>query len=416
MRNKETNVRSTCLRLAGCIALLALVVVFPLIGQAAKDKIVIGTAISLSGPYASGAGMTQIPNYKLWVEEVNAKGGLYVKELNKKLPLELKIYDDKSDLGTAVKLIEQLILKDKVDFILPPWGTAMNFAIAPVINKYKYPVIGPTISSEKLREIAHKVPYFFGILNMPREQAEALVEILVEAGVKKVALIYVADAYGIEWTSKVAPDLGLKKIDIAVFQSYPLDTKDLSPLLKTIKAADVDALLCMSYPGDTFLLTKQARELGYNPKLLYLGVGVAFPVYKQMFGGPDVVEGIMGAGAWNPKVPYPGAKAWYDRHVKRWGTEPDFWASAFAYASLQILEQSIEKVGSLDRKKIRDFIATQTFSTVIGPVKFEGGFNVQSPGEIGQWQKGQFEIVASKAKRTAQPIYPKPPWPEEKKK
>jgi len=410
------NARKICLGFAGCMFLLTLLLVFPLDSHAAKDKIVIGTAISLSGPYAAGAGMTQIPNYKMWVEEVNAKGGIYVKELKKKLPLELKIYDDKSDLGTAVKLVEQLILKDKVDFILPPWGTAMHFAIAPIINKYKYPVIGPTISSEKLREIAHKVPYFFGILNMPREQADALVELLVEVGVKKVALIYVADAYGIEWTSKVAPDLGLKKIDVAVFQSYPLDVKDLSPLLKTIKAADVDALLCMSYPGDTFLLTKQAKEMGYNPKLFYLGVGVAFPVYKKMFGGPEAIEGIMGAGAWNPKVPYPGAKDWYDRHVKRWGVEPDFWASAFAYASLQILEQSIEKVGSLDRKKIRDCIATQTFPTVIGPVKFEGGFNVQAPGEIGQWQKGQFEIVAGKTKRTAKPIYPKPPWPEEKKK
>jgi len=193
------------------IALLALIVIFPISSYAAKDKIRIGTAISLSGPYSAGAGMTQIPNYKLWVDEVNAKGGLYIKELKKKLPIELIIYDDKSDTGTVVKLVEQLILKDKVDFILPPWGTAMHFAIAPVINKYKYPVIGPTISSEKLREIAHKVPYFFGMLNMPREQAAGLVEILEEVGVKKAALIYVADAYGIEWSSKVAPELGLKK-------------------------------------------------------------------------------------------------------------------------------------------------------------------------------------------------------------
>ena len=397
------------------IALLALIVIFPISSYAAKDKIRIGTAISLSGPYSAGAGMTQIPNYKLWVDEVNAKGGLYIKELKKKLPIELIIYDDKSDTGTVVKLVEQLILKDKVDFILPPWGTAMHFAIAPVINKYKYPVIGPTISSEKLREIAHKVPYFFGMLNMPREQAAGLVEILEEVGVKKAALIYVADAYGIEWSSKVAPELGLKKIDMPIFKSYPLDTKDISPLLKTIASADVDAVLCMSYPNDTFLITKQMKEMGYNPKLLYLGVGVAFPVYKQMFGGPDVIEGIMGAGAWNPKVPYPGAKDWYDRHVKKWYKEPDFWASAFAYASLQVLEQSIEKVG-LDRKKVRDYIASNTFPTVIGPVRFEGGFNVQSPGEIGQWQKGQFEIVASKAKRTAKPIYPKPPWPPEKAK
>lgn len=406
------NCTKRCVTWIVCIMIFVVFMIFPLAVHA-KDKILIGTAISLSGPYAPGAGMTQIPNYKMWVEEVNAKGGIYVKQYKKRLPVELIIYDDKSDIGTAVKLVEQLILKDKVDFILPPWGTAMHFAIAPVVTKYGYPVMGPTVSSEKLREIAHKVPYFFGILNMPREQGAALVDLLAELGVKNVALIYIADAYGIEWTGKMAPDLGLKGIDIEILKSYPGDTKDLSPLLKTIKAAKVDALLCMSYPNDTFLITKQAMELDLNPKVFYLGVGVAFPVYKKMFGGPEVVEGIMGAGAWNPRVPYPGAQEYFDRHVKMWNEEPDRWASAFTYASLQILEQAIEKVGSLDRKKIRDTIATETFPTVIGPVKFEGGFNVQSPGEIGQWQNGKFEVVAGKEKRTAKPVFPKPKWPKQ---
>jgi branched-chain amino acid transport system substrate-binding protein len=408
--------RTTSFKLTIYITCLILLIAFPLTvssqtKSAKPEKIRIGTAISLSGPYAPGAGMTQIPNYNMWVEEVNAKGGLLIKKLNKRIPVELITYDDKSDIGTAVKLVEKLILEDKVDLLLPPWGTAMHFAIAPVANKYGYPLIGPTLSSEKLREVAHTIPYFFGILNMPREQGAALADLVDELGVKKVALIYVADAYGIEWTGKVAPDLGLKKIDVVILKSYPLDVKDLSPLLKTIKAADVDALLCMSYPNDTFLITKQAKELGLNPKLFYLGVGVAFPMYKQMFGGPDVVEGIMGAGAWNPRVPFPGAKQYFDRHVKRWNKEPDRWASAFTYASLQVLEQAIEKVGSIDRKKIRDCIATQAFPTVIGPVRFEGGFNVQSPGEIGQWQKGEFEVVAAKEKRTAKPIFPKPSWP-----
>ena len=404
MNHKKVN-----LSLVFFVLLTALLFIYPSLSFS-KDKILIGAAISLSGPYAPGAGMTQIPNYKMWVEEVNARGGIFVKEYNKRLPVELIIYDDKSDIGTAVKLVEQLILKDKVDFLLAPWGTAMHFAVAPVANKHGYPLIGPTISSEKLREVAHKIPYFFGILNMPREQGKALADLLVELKVKNAALIYVADAYGIEWTGQVAPDLGVAGIDVVILKSYPLDTKDLSPLLKKIKAANPDALLCMSYPNDTFLITKQAMELGLNPKVLYLGVGVAFPVYKKMFGGAEAVEGIMGAGAWNPKVPYPGAKEYFDRHVKRWGKEPDRWGSAFAYASLQILEQAIEKTGSLDRKKIRDAIATDTFSTVIGPVKFEGGFNVQSPGEIGQWQNGEFEIIAGKTKRTAEPVFPKPPW------
>ncbi len=374
-----------------------------------KDKILIGTAISLSGPYAPGASMTQIPNYKMWVEEVNAAGGIYVKEYGKKLPVKLIMYDDKSDIGTSVKLMEKLILEDKVDLLLPPWGTAMHFAVAPIANKYGYPLIGPTISSEKLRRLAPKIPYFFGILNMPREQGAALVDLLVELGVKKVALIYVADAYGIEWTGVVSPALKKKKIKVVIEKSYPLGADDLSPLLKSIKAAGVDALLGMSYPPDTFLITEQSKALKLNPKLFYLGVGVAFPVYRDKFG-EATVEGVMGAGAWNPKLPYPGAKEYFDKHVKRWKKEPDRWASAFTYASLQILQQAIERTGTLDRKKLRDAIATQTFPTVIGPVRFEKGFNVQAPGEIGQWQKGEFEVVAAKSKRTAEPIFPKPEW------
>ena len=92
---------------------------FPLAAQP-KDKIRIGTAISLSGPYATGAALTQIPNYKMWVEEVNAKGGIYVKKYKKRLPVELIMYDDKSEFGTAVKLVEQLILKDKVSLCCCP--------------------------------------------------------------------------------------------------------------------------------------------------------------------------------------------------------------------------------------------------------------------------------------------------------
>ena len=397
-------------KLTVCIILLVFFTAFPLTAfSQSKDKIRIGNVISLSGPYAAGAAMTQIPNYDMWAEETNAKGGLYVKSFNKRLPVEIIRYDDRSDIGTAIKLIEKLILEDKVDLLLPPWGTAMNFAAAPVANKYGYPLIGPTIAAEKIRETLPTLPYFFVILNMPRAQGAALVDLFKELKIEKVALIYVADLYGIEWTAAVAPALGVAGIEVTILKSYPLGSKDLSPLLKTIKAANMDALVAMSYPGDTSLITEQAKVIGLNPKVFYCGVGVAFPTYRDKFGA-HTVEGMMGPGAWNPKLPYPGAKEYYDRHVKRWNKEPDRWASAFAYASLQVLEGAIEKAGTIDRKKIRDIIATETFPTVIGPVKFQSGFNVQSPGEIGQWQKGEFEVVAAKEKRTAAPLFPKPPW------
>lgn len=399
------------LKWALVLTIVALFLVSPLTGHS-KDKIRIGNAISLSGPYAPGAATTQIAPYDMWVKEVNARGGIYVKEYGKRLPVEIIRYDDKSDTGTCVKLVEKLILSDKVDLLLPPWSTALHFAIAPIVTRYHYPVIGPTVDSLKLREIAHTIPYMFVILNQPPEKSVAMVELFRDLGIKSVAAAHHTDLHGIEYAGGVVPNLAAAGVDVLLYKSFPLGAKDLSPLLKEMKAANPEAVLFFCYPPETFLITKQAIEVELNPKLFYCTIGVAFSPYRDAFGA-DVVEGVMGAGAWNPKVPYPGAKEFWDRMVKFAGPgKTDWYGNAFCYSSVQVLEQAIKKAGTLKREKIREVIASETFDTVIGPVKFENQFNVHSPGEVGQWQNGEFEVVAGREKRTAKPVYPKPPWPK----
>jgi branched-chain amino acid transport system substrate-binding protein len=378
----------------------------------APDKIRFGNPIALSGMYAFGAKTTQIGPFDMWLKEVNAKGGIYVKEYDKRIPVEIIRYDDKSDTGTCVKLVEKLILQDKVDFLLGPWGTAHYFAIAPTVTKYGYPVIGPTVDSLKLREMAHKIPYLFVILNQPPEKSVAMVELAQELGVKTLVAAHHQDLHGIEYAGGVVPALAGGGAEVLMYKSFPLGSKDLSPLLKEMKAANPDAAFFFCYPDEVILLVKQSIEVGFNPKLFYCTIGVAHTPVKDIFGD-KVMEGVMGAGAWNPKVPYPGAKEFWDRMVAFVGKgNTDWYGNAWCYSTVQIMEQAIEKAGTLDRKKVRDVIANSTFPTVIGPVRFENQFNVQSPGEVGQWQKGEFEVVAAKEKRTAEPIYPKPPWPK----
>ncbi len=376
----------------------------------AKDKIVLGQAIALSGPYVVGATVTQVAPTDMWIKEVNAQGGIFVKEYNKKLPLELIRYDDKSDTGTCVRLVEKLILEDKVDFLLGPWGTAMYFAIAPVINKYHYPVVGPTVDSLQLRDMWQDIPYLFVILNQPKEKAVAMVALAQELGVKTMVAAHHQDLHGIEYASGVVPALAGAGVDVLLYKSFPLGSTDLSPMLKQMKAANPDAAFFFCYPDESFLITKQAIEVGFSPKLFYCTIGIAFSPYREMFGA-NVVEGVMGAGAWNPKVPYTGAKDFWDRMTAfSTAAGTDWYGNAFCYAANQVLQQAIEKTGTIDREKIKDAMASQTFDTVLGQVKFVNQFNIQSPGEVGQWQKGAFEIVAAKEKRTAQPEYPKPPW------
>jgi len=372
-----------------------------------KDKIRIGWVTSLSGVYASGVAGTNGPVYDYWIDEVNAKGGIFVKEYGKRLPIELIKYDDKSDVGNMTKLLEKVMLEDKVDLILPPWGTAMLYAAAPIANKHKYILLGGPGGAVKLKEIMDKVPYFFSVLNTAETQMPTLANIFAELKVKKVAIIYIQDLHGIEYRDMALPEFKKKGIEVVFAKRYPHGTKDLTPLLKDAKAANVDAFLGFLYPDEAFLVTGQAMEVGFSPKAFYLTVGPCLAPYRDAFGAKGI-EGVMASGAWNAKVS-PGAKKLEEGLLKRKAIV-DYWGQLFYYSSLQFLEKAIEEAGTLDQSKIRDLMATKTYDTAMGPMRFEKGFNTTHPGEIAQWQNGVFEIIDPGPKRTAKPIYPKPAW------
>jgi len=376
----------------------------------AKDKIRIGQAISLSGPNAIGVSISGGRIYVMWVEEINKNGGIYVKEYGKKLPVELIRYDDKTDIGTMTKLLEKLILEDKVDFVFPPWATAWLYAAAPIANKYKYILIGGPGGALKLKELS--LPYFFQVLNFSETQAPALTGIFKEVGVKSAAVIYRGDLHGVEYGEAMVPYFEKKGIEVKMKKSYPPGIKDLSPLLKEAESLDVDAFCAASYPDGGMLLTGQSLELGINFNAFFITVTPFSPnLYRDTFG-TNTVEGVMGGGAWNAKSS-PGAKAFVDKFVARFGMEPDYWGGLYYWSSLQHFQQAIEKAGTLDQKKIRDIMAKEKFETALGPFWYDKDrYFVNHPGEIGQWQKGVFEVIDPGEKRTAPPLYPKPAWPK----
>ncbi|MCL6478387.1 MAG: amino acid ABC transporter substrate-binding protein [Peptococcaceae bacterium] len=376
----------------------------------AKDKIVIGQAISLSGPLAASAAAAGGPAWEMWVKEVNAQGGIYVKEYGKKLPVEYIKYDDKSDLGTMTKLLEKLILEDKVDFVLPPWSTAFLYAAAPIANKHGYILIGGPGGALQLKEIMPNLPYAFQVLNCADTQVPVLVEILKETGLKTAAIVHHEDLHGIEYKTTAIPEMQKAGIEVKMTKSFPLGTKDLSPLLKEAKTLGVDAFIGFVYPDEGMLLISEAMELGYNFKNFFLSVGPSFPFFVDAFG-PEVVEGVMGGGAWNAKSS-PGAKEFFDLYKKYFGKEPNYWGELYFYASLQHFQQAIEEAGTLDQGKIRELLATKTYNTYVGPFKYDQDrFFRGYLGQIGQWQKGIFEVVDPGKNRTAPPIL-KPDWPK----
>lgn len=88
---------------------------------AAPSEIKIGQLYASSGPYAS-ISMPVYDAFKLWVDQVNANGGVEMKAFGKKIPLKLIAYDDQSSTATAATLYNQLITQDHVDILVADWA------------------------------------------------------------------------------------------------------------------------------------------------------------------------------------------------------------------------------------------------------------------------------------------------------
>jgi branched-chain amino acid transport system substrate-binding protein len=377
-----------------------------------KDKIVVGMSRPLSGPLAVIGDSAFRPVYETWVPMVNAEGGIYVKEYGKKLPIELKIYDDKSDVGTMTRLTEKLIVEDKVDFLWPACGTAFIFAQAPIANKYGYVLVTAEGGATTIKDMLPSLPYVFVTLSFSDwYQLPVLADLLAEKGAKTAYIMYIADLHGIEYSGVAGIEFPKKGIDIVGIKSVPPDIKDLSPIIKEAKASNADVFCAFAYPDQIMPATGTSIELGYSPKAWIGGPGVNFGFYHAAFG--PAVEGIIGFTTFARKSS-PALNELADKLYKGKPEETnDWWGHPLYWAALDIWKAAIEKAGTLDQDKIRDVLATEKFDTVLGTTWFENGLLAKEchPGEIGQWINGVYEVIGPKDKATAEMVYPKPSWP-----
>jgi branched-chain amino acid transport system substrate-binding protein len=332
-----------------------------------------------------------------------------VKNLDKQLPVELKYYDDKSSTDTAVKVYEKLITQEKVDLLLSPVTTDIHFAVVPVAEKYRAPIVGSTASSIKIRDL--DVSFFwFTTASVPDRQMQALVELMKskKADIQSVGILYVQQLFQVENLKFLRPALKDAGFDVVLAKDYSMGTRDVSTLLNEVKAAQPDAILILSDYADSFLLTGQSIEEGLNPKLYFMLLGAAGIGYEMKFGSN--LEGVATIGHWVPGGPWKGAAEFNQKYIAKFGKRPDYLNSVLGYMSAQILQQAVERAGTLEWDKIRQLIATEKFETINGPVSFKGPENAVTPSMVLQWQSGKLEIVWPPEARTAEVLFPKPAW------
>jgi branched-chain amino acid transport system substrate-binding protein len=396
--------RRTALKFAAALALSTSLAT----GALSAETIKIGAVAPKTGPLAGGAAVSQWPNVQLWAAQVNERGGINVG--GTMMPVEIIEYDDQTNPGETIKAVQRLATQDEVHFIVSPYATGLVVAAAPIFARYGYPLIAVSAITDQQPALSKQFPDMFFTLGTTSALAEDAVKILTDmrdAGQlgNKIAMVNVADAFGIELAQVARGKFAEAGFEIVYDTSYPLGTQDLSPVMKGAKAATPDAFVAWSYPPDTFALTEQAIIEDLQVQAFYTAVATPFPAYGARFGA--AANGVMGPGGVNATDPafieYAAA------HEAVTGAKPDFWASATTYASLEILEQSIEAVG-LDRKAVADHLRSGTFDTVLGPISFDEINNNQAFWTVGQWQDGVFKGVASRGREGAVPVILKDGW------
>jgi branched-chain amino acid transport system substrate-binding protein len=117
----------------------ATAVAAPFVRAASADTGVykVGMVGAKTGPLAPGATVTHFPPYQLWASEVNARGGLKLKDGQRKI--QIIEYDDRTQPPEAIKAVERLATVDKVDWIGGNYATGFNLATAPTFDKYNSP-------------------------------------------------------------------------------------------------------------------------------------------------------------------------------------------------------------------------------------------------------------------------------------
>jgi branched-chain amino acid transport system substrate-binding protein len=369
----------------------------------AEPPIKIGVAISLTGKWAR-TGELEVGGYKLWGKVINERGCTFgdVEKLGCKgqgllgRKVEFIVYDDKSDPSEAVKLIRKLVVSDKVDLILGPYGSAVSNAIAPLAESYKIPIITPLANSPVIWE-GKKRQWFVGVLPPAWKNLYGCLQIGKAQGAKRVAFIYSDTAFPTGATRPLvtkAKGMGMK---VVLDEAYPKDTADWEPIVSKAWSKKPDLILGGGYLPDSIGIVKAAKSINAKPKLFGFLVGPAIADFTKSLKN-DALH-ISGETFWEPYTKTAGNREFYEAYLKEYKDEPSYHAAA-GFAAGQILERVVKEVGSVeDKKAIRDKLYSMETTTIFGKYKVnplghpDSGWQVGKTTNLIQWQKPKGKLL-----------------------
>jgi len=332
----------------------------PAKAAAPKEPIKIGAIYDFAGGcyMYSEAGLKGI---KIALDEINAKGGI----LGRKL--DLVVRDTEGKVDVAVREIKDLILREKVNFIIGPCSSATGLAMQVVHTEYKTIRISAIANTEG-QTVDKFSPYFFQVVPNTYMEATAATRYLHKKVPTAKKFCTINPDYDFGRREAAAFEEEIKRLvpDAEIlYQAWPkLGEKDFTAFITAIMAKKPDAIHSSLFGGDLVAFTKQAAPYEFF-KTPFIAL-YDFPVLLAL--GPDAPEGTFGFGRGcffmdpNPKM-----MEFIDKFRKATGAYPDGWAVQ-NYDAIYVLKAAIEKAKTTENEAVIKALEGIIFDSLRGKI------------------------------------------------
>src|SRR5246127_5474194 len=323
----------------------------------------IGSSMAMTGGLGPN-GKSALLAWKIWEDEVNAKGGLLGR------PVKLIYYDDQTNPSTVPGIYTKLLDVDRVDLVISGYGTNLIAPLMPIAMERKLTIMGMfgLANNEK-----YQYPNYFQIQPAGPDPQTSMPIGFFELAAKQnprpqtVALVGADAEYpqnAMVGARELVKKFGFKTV---YDKNYPPSTVDYTPIVRAIKATNPDVVYVASYPPDSVGMVRAAHEVGLQPKIFGGGmVGLQFTTIMKSMG--PMLNGVVNYDYWVPEktMMFPGIQEFFKEYQPRATKEGvdtlGYYLPPYAYAAMQVLGQAVTATKGLDQQKIADYIRANEFN------------------------------------------------------
>ena len=332
-------------------------------GVAQADTIKVGVIGTMSGPYAL-FGQNFKAGIEAWVAEHGSKVAGHDVEF---------IYRDEESPNPAKSkaLAQELIVKDKVQYIAGLYFTPDAMAVAPLLEEAKTPMI---VFNAATSSIVEKSPYIVRTSFTMWQNTVPAAKVAKEKGAKKVAIAVSDYGPGIDAEAAFKKTFEADGGTVVEAIRMPLNTTDFSPIMQRIKNSGADTIFTFLPAGPPTLGVVK----GYIDNGLKAG-GVKLISTGDVVTEPDLPNigdnglGILSTYHYAVSHTSPENKAFLERLAKV-GTNVDnvTMTSVAAYDGARVIYKMIEATkGQRDPEKAVAAVKGMKWVSPRGPVSID---------------------------------------------